>query len=123
MSDSRVPSQTVAGAAGVAFTGPDLQLQPGKTGVEVVWDITAVPGVETQTLAIQGKDPQSGKYYDVLVSAAQVATGTIRMRIQPGIAAVANLAANDNMPPTYRFQIRASATGNFTSSLSCRELP
>lgn len=87
------------------------------TGIHVVIDVTAVPSVETMTFTLQGKDQASGKYYDLLVSAALVATGTVVLKVYPGLTAVANLTATDILPKTYRIKVVNSASGSFTYSV------
>lgn len=85
-------------------------------GLVCVFDVTAVPGVDTVTPKIQGKDPASGKYYDILVAAAISAVSTVVLRIYPGLAAVGNLTANDVLPRDWRLVVTHSAASNFTYS-------
>lgn len=87
-------------------------------GVHVVIDMTAVPTVETVTFTIEGKDPLSGKYYDILVSSAIVAVSTVVLKVYPGITVAANLSASDALPKTYRIKTTHSASGNFTYSVA-----
>lgn len=91
-------------------------------GVHVVIDVTAVPSVETVTFTVQGKDPLSGKYYDLLASAALVATGTVVLKVYPGLTAVSNLTASDVVPKTYRVKAVHSASGSFTYSVASNEV-
>lgn len=91
-------------------------------GVIVVVDITSVPGTDTITVTIQGKDEVSGKYYTLLAGAAQVATATIIMRVFPGATAAANLAANDSLPEYWRVSVAHSAASNFTYSVGASYL-
>jgi hypothetical protein len=86
-------------------------------GLILVIDVTAVPGTDTVTFTIQGKDPASGKYYTVLASAALVATGTVVLRVGPGLTAANNLVANDILPRTWRVITTHSAATNFTYSV------
>lgn len=85
-------------------------------GLIVVVDMTVVPGVDTVTPKIQGKDPVSGKYYDILAGAAIVATSTVVLRVYPGITVAANLAVSDLLPRTWRLFMDHSAATNFTYS-------
>lgn len=86
-------------------------------GVHVVVDVTAVPGIDTVTPKIQGHDAVSGKYYDLLVGAPIVATGTVVLKLYPGITAAANLAVSDVLPPVWRVVMTHSAASNFTYSV------
>jgi hypothetical protein len=104
------------------FIGDDNVKVPGNRGVKAVLDVTAVPGVDTVQLVIEGKDPLSGKYYTVLQAAARVAVGTDVLTIAPGIAVTANVSAADELPDVYRARVVHSAGTNFTYSLSLAEL-
>jgi hypothetical protein len=91
-------------------------------GVELVIDMTAVPGVDTVTFTIQAKDPTSGKYFTVLASAAIVATGTTVLRVYPGLTAAANAVVSDVLPRSWRVQATHSAGSNFTYSVGANYL-
>ena len=54
-----------------SLNAPDQRNQLQR-GVIVVFDITAVPTVDTVLLTIEGKDPVSGQYYTILAGTAQV---------------------------------------------------
>ena len=97
-------------------TGAD-QYASGIHCAHFVLNVTAVPGVETITPKIQGKDPL-GVYYDLLVGNAIVATGTTVLKVCRGIAPSANTAAEDFLPDIYRVVITHSAAGSFTYSLT-----
>ncbi len=87
------------------------------TGVLLVLDVTVAPGVDTVQAIVEGKDPESGKYYTIAQTAAITATGTYPLVVYPGIAAVANARVSDVMPPTWRVRMVHSAGSNFTYSL------
>lgn len=74
-------------------------------GLIVVIDVTATSATPSVVFTIQGKDPASGKYYDILASAAITATGTTVLRVSVDLTAAANLIAKDLVPAT--FAIRA----------------
>jgi hypothetical protein len=82
----------------------------------LVIDMTAVPGVETVTVTIQGKDPASGKLYTILASTALVAVATTILKVGPGLTAAANLVANDVLPHDLVIDFNHSAAGSFTYS-------
>lgn len=86
-------------------------------GVSVTVDVTVVPGIDTVTPKIQGKDEASGKYYDIVVGAAIVAVSTVVLRVYPGLTAVANLTVNDVLPRVWRVVVTHSAGSNFTYSV------
>lgn len=119
---ARAPSQNVevtalGSAARTATTNSADMTNDAGRGLDLTFDITAVPGVQTVTLTIQGKDPASGKYYTLLAGAAQSATGTLRMRVYPGLTAAANVDANGSLPKTWRVSVAHSGAGSFTYSV------
>lgn len=73
-------------------------------GIILVVDLTTVAGGATCTVHIQGKDPVSLKYYDLLVSAALGAVATTILTVYPGCIASANVIANSPLPKTWRVQ-------------------
>lgn len=116
-------NQTYASAARTAtFAGDDNKKVPGNRGVKAVLDVTVVPGIDTVTLIIEGKDQASGKYFTILSAAARVATGTDVLTIYPGIAVAVNVSASDTLPDIYRARVAHSAATSFTYSLSLTEL-
>lgn len=87
-------------------------------GVAVVVDITAESGTHALVVKIQGKCELSGKYYDILASASLTSTGTTVLRVYPGIAASANVAASDLLPRTWRVALDHTKTASSTMTLS-----
>jgi hypothetical protein len=116
-------NQSFASAVRTAtLVGDDNPKVSGNHGCKVILDVTAVPGVETVQLVIEGKDKLSGKYWTVLQSAAQVAVGTYVLTVLPGIAVSANVSASDSLPDVYRVRVVHSASGNWTYTLAVVEL-
>jgi hypothetical protein len=75
---------------------------PGRF-LDVVVDATNVGvGPGTVTMTIDGKDPASGKYYNLLTSAALNAVATTVLRIGPGLTPIANLTVNQALPGIWR---------------------
>lgn len=101
-----------------ATTNSANQNNYGNKGLHLVVDITAVPGVDTVTPKIQGYDPVSGKYYDILVGAATAITGTTVLKVYPGITAAGNVSVSDILPLTWRVVMTHSAGTDFTYSVS-----
>lgn len=89
-------------------------------GLHVIFDITAVPGVDTVLLTIQGKDPVSGKYYTILAGAAEVGIATRVYKVCPGITAAANVSVSDLLPRDWRIIVTHSGAGNFTYSVGAQ---
>lgn len=79
-------------------------------GAHVIIDVSAYTSGNL-VVTIQGKDPVSGNYYDLLVGATIAATGTTVLKIYPGIGQIANGAASDILPRIWRVSCSAvSAT-------------
>lgn len=86
------------------------------SGVHVVIDVT-VFGAGTLTVKIQGKDQTSGKYYDILTSAALNSTGTTVLKVFPGMTAATNVAVSESMPRTWRVLLTKSDASSWTYSV------
>jgi hypothetical protein len=92
-------------------------------GVHVTVDVTVVPGVDTVTPKIQGKNGLTGVYYDILIGTAMVAVATQTLKVYPGLLAAANAVANDVLPKTWRVVLTHSAASNFTYSVGAQLHP
>ena len=111
--------QTILASAVRAATNSSAVVNNyGARGMHLVIDMTVVPGVDTVTPKIEGYDPTSGKYYDILVGAAIVATGTVVMRVYPSQVAAANVAVSDCLPSAWRITMTHSAATDFTYSVA-----
>lgn len=72
----------------------------------------------TYTPHIQGKDPVSGAYYDILVGTALNSAGTTVLKVYPGIGALANGSASDVLPQTWRVQLIGGSSPSMTISVA-----
>jgi hypothetical protein len=85
--------------------------------LHVIIDVTAVTATPALTVRIQGKDPASGKYYDILVSTAIATAITTVLKVGPGLTAAANLVANDMIPAVWRVTVTHGDTDSATYSV------
>ncbi len=109
MANQNVFVANLVGAAASTFS-PDLDNFSGQ-GAHVIIDVTAITGtVPMLTVTVEGKDPLSGKYYPILVSAAITAVSTTVLRIYPDATAAANVAANDFIPRNFRVSMAIAGT-------------
>ena len=115
---TKVVTSIFASAVRSATTNSTTITNYTNRGGHIIIDVTAVPGIDTVTPTIQGFDPISGKFYDILVGTALVATGTVVLKVFPGIASSANASANDFLPLSWRVVMTHSALTNFTYSIS-----
>jgi hypothetical protein len=97
------------------ITGQDMS-NTNYAGVHVIVDVTAIT-TGTLTPKIQGKDPASGKYYDLLIGAAIAGTGTTVLKVYPGILASGSVAAQDILPTTWRVVLTKSDASSWTYSV------
>lgn len=89
--------------------------------IHVVIKTSAVPGVDTITPKIQGMD-SLGNYYDLLVGSAISTTGTVVLKVGPGLGVIAAGAAADMIPDVYRVVITHSAGTNFTYTVAINKM-
>jgi hypothetical protein len=114
---SRNASGTLVASA--AFTATQNSQDMSNTnliGAHVIIDVTAIT-TGTLTPKIQGKDPASGKYYDLLVGAAISGTGTTVIKVYPGILASGSVAAQDILPAVWRVVLTKSDSSSWTYSV------
>lgn len=85
------------------FTSADIPTA-GARSLVVILRTTAI-STAVLTLTISGKDPASGTYYPILVSAAVNSNATRVFRVSERITASANVAANDILPAIIQISI------------------
>lgn len=90
-------------------------------GVKVVLDVTSA-GTGSVTLAIQGKDIASGKYYTILTGAAVTTNSTNVYTVHPGITATSNVSAADVLPRTWHIVVTANNTNSCTYTVGASTL-
>lgn len=71
-------------------------------GGHIIINVTSITASPSVVFTVQGKDAVSGAYYDLLTSAAIVATGTTALTVYPGAAVTANVSASNVLPKTWR---------------------
>lgn len=99
-------SELLAGVGATATqNSADLTNADGR-GVKVFVNVTSA-GTGSITAAVQTKDPASGVYVTLLVSAAITATGMTVLTVYPGLPATANVSANDVLPRQWRVLVTA----------------
>lgn len=91
-------------AEAATFNSADIVNDEGGVGLVAVIDVTAVTSSPSVVFTIQGKDPASGKYYDILASSAITGTGTTVLRVHPDLTAAANSVAKDMIPRVWRIK-------------------
>ena len=105
-------------AVRAATTSSTGQTNYNWRGAHVILSVTAVPGVDSITLSIEGNESATNTWYTLLTGVAVLTTGLFVYKIYPGITAVANGAVSDILPPLWRVTVTHSAATNFTYSVS-----
>ena len=82
-----------------------LNKEAEERAVHYIIDVTAVAATPSVVPTVQGYDPTSDTWYDLLVGAAITATGTTVLKVGEGIAASANVAAQDMVPMQTRVEL------------------
>ena len=101
-SNSDTGSLATLAAAPVGGNSADQTNLSGK-GVVIVVDVTAIAGTTPSLIVtIQGKDTASGKYYNILASAAITTVSTTVLTVYPGVLTAANVAAAMPLSKTWR---------------------
>lgn len=90
--------------------------------VNVVLDMTTV-GTGSVTIAINGKDSASGKYYLLLAGAAVVTNSTNRYKVGATVAASANVAAQDYVPNIIQIVVTANNANAAVYSVGLSLMP
>lgn len=77
----------------------DIPVAWAARGLDLIIDITVNAGSSASlTVAINGKDPSSLKYYNLLTSAALSSVATTVLTVGLGMTAVGNVSANRAIP-------------------------
>lgn len=87
-------------------------------GIHVITDISALTATGQITVTLEGKDPISGNYYDLLIGATLTATGTSVLKLYPGITASANASASDILPRDFRVSVAVANAVSITYSIA-----
>lgn len=117
LTNSNKEGTALASAARTAtVSSADITNYNGK-GITVILDVTAKGTAPSITLKIQQKDPASGKYIDLITSAAVTTVSTNTYRVFPNLTAAANLTANATLGKTFRITMTHSNADSITYSV------
>lgn len=112
-------NRTFYGSVARIATPTAVQVDDDKVqGVQVVIDVTAVAATPSVVPTIDGFDPLSETWYNLLTGAAITATGTTVLRIHPELTAAANLTAQDFLPERYRIVMTHGDADSITYSVN-----
>jgi hypothetical protein len=100
---------SLAAAGAGTFDSADQANYFGR-GAQVGINISAKTGTISVQVAVQGRDPASGTYYQLCQSAALTGTGFTLLTVFPGTTPAANSVCNVPLPATWRVEV-VSGTG------------
>jgi hypothetical protein len=89
---------------------------PGAKGVLLYLYLSQLASGASLTATIQGQDPASQQWLNLLSSAALTAVGLTSLLVYPGVGATANQTANGVVPRSWRVLL-AVASGNVQASV------
>lgn len=108
----------LTGVNAVTVNTDDITCPPGTAGVLVTVDITGVANTPSVVFTVQNKDRISGKYVDVLSSAAKTGAGTFTLSVHPALTAVANVASSALLSDIFRLKAVGGASAGATMTFS-----
>lgn len=97
-------------------TSADLVNYNGASFLDVILDVTAV-ATSSLTLAVDAKDPASGKYYNLITGATVSTVSTNVYRVGVGLTAAANSIVNLPVPRTFRIVVTVGNANSTTYSV------
>ena len=104
--------------ARIATPTPSLMEKVNLRNFHLIIDVTAATATPSVQVAIEGLDPASGDFYELLPAIAAItATGTTVLKLGESIVAAAGLAADDFIPETIRISYTHADTDSITYSV------
>lgn len=107
----------LASAARTADTTSDDFTVPYGKQLTLIISATASAATPSVVPTIRGVSAINGTVWDVLVGSAITGTGTTVLKVGPGIGQVANGAAADYLPETWRVFMDAADADSLTYSI------
>ncbi len=73
--------------------------------LDLTLDLTALAATPSLVVTVDARDSASGKFYNLITSAAITTVSTNTYRVGPGLTAAANLVANFVLPDSIRVTV------------------
>ena len=112
---------TVYASAARTATPTAVTLPSGRYNyLNLVIDVTAVTATPSVVVTIDGLDPISGKYTNILTSAASTDSGspqTVVLKIGPGLPVTNNVSANAVLTDTLKVTVTHGDSDSITYSV------
>ena len=113
--------QAVYASAARTATPTAVTVQTGRYNfLHLAIRVTAATATPSVVCTVDGLDPVSGVYYNLLTSAALTESGvpfTRVLKIGPGLPVTADLGANDVLPDTIRVTMTHADSDSITYSV------
>tara|TARA_R110002126_G_scaffold522_1_gene3337 strand:- start:253 stop:618 length:366 start_codon:yes stop_codon:yes gene_type:complete len=87
-------------------------------GIQVSIVVSAAAATPSVVPTIDGYDPLSDTWYNLLTGAALTGTGTTILRVHPDLTAVTNLTSQDFLPKKYRLVMTHADTDSITYTVN-----
>ncbi len=100
-----------------AFTGPTILNRGGGRHLICFIDVTVDPASAAVTFLLDGLDPASGDFYNIITSAALAAVAKTVLRVSLDLTASANLIVKDIVPHGFRMRTTAADGDSLTYSV------
>lgn len=107
----------LSSSARTATNQSATQTNYNSRGLHLVINVTSITSTPSITVDIQGQDSVSSEWYNILTSVAITATGRTIMKVYPGIGQIANQAAADILPRTWRVNVTHANANSITYSI------
>lgn len=107
--------QTIYASAARTATPAAVEVNTRRfKSIVVVLDATAITSTPSITIALDRKDNASGKYVNILTSAAIATVSTNTIRFGVGLPVTANVSANEPLPAVVRVTITHTNANSIT---------
>ncbi|KKM81261.1 hypothetical protein LCGC14_1331540 [marine sediment metagenome] len=114
---TNVNVKVLPSAARTATVDSDAQINDEGRGCHVIINVTSITDTPSVVPKIQGRDPASGEWYDLLPGVAIIAIGMTVLKVYPGIATIVNAAASDILPAHWRVRLEHADVDSITYSV------
>lgn len=106
----------LASSARTATVSSSNQTNLDYRGVHIHIKTTAASATPSVVPTVEGYDETSGSWYTLLTGAAITGTGSVTLKVYPGITASANVAVSDVLPRTWRLTMTHADADSITYS-------
>jgi hypothetical protein len=119
MTEREIMEQTLYASAARTATPTAVEVNTRRfRSLVIVLDATAITSTPSITIAIDRKDNASGKYINILTSAAIATVSTNTIRVGLGLPVTANVSQNEPLPNVVRITVTHGNANSITYTCS-----